>query len=69
MEGILFCNSSLTNTEEQCQCNLPPRISSSALYTLAEPRSEVEDDAGDGLEVVLVLAEEGVEHVIAFGPQ
>jgi|GEM_PF-5139502 len=31
--------------------------------------SEVEDDAGDGLEVVLVLAEEGVEHVIAFGPQ
>src|SRR5208337_2477654 len=32
-------------------------------------RSEVEDDAGDGLEVVLVLAEEGVEHVIAFGPQ
>jgi len=32
-------------------------------------RSEVEDDAGDGLEVVLVLAEEVVEHVIAFGPQ
>jgi len=32
-------------------------------------RSEVEDDAGDALEVVLVLAEEVVEHVIAFGPQ
>src|SRR5208337_514836 len=31
--------------------------------------SEVEDDAGDGLEVVLVLAEEGVEHIIAFRPQ
>ncbi len=31
--------------------------------------SEVEDDARDGLEVVLVLAEEGVEHVIAFRPQ
>jgi hypothetical protein len=29
----------------------------------------VEDDAGDALEVVLVLAEEGVEHIIAFGPQ
>jgi hypothetical protein len=29
----------------------------------------VEDDAGDGLEVVLVLAEEVIEHVIAFGPQ
>ncbi len=30
-------------------------------------RSEVEDDAGDALEVVLVFAEEVVEHVIAFG--
>jgi hypothetical protein len=32
-----------------------------------EPRLEVEDDAGDGLEVVLVFAEEVVEHIIAFG--
>ena len=34
-----------------------------------ETRSEMEDDAGGGLEVVLVLAVKPVEHVIAFDAQ
>ena len=67
--------SSLTNTEEQCQCNTRQKWPNSAISLRSTPEnrtrsgSEVEDDAGDGLEVVLVLAEEVVEHVIAFGPQ